>query len=845
MSDEGNLDRDEVAAALRGTGLVEGLEELPQGALVIARDATIAWCNSAALSLLRYEHREELLGRPLSELAAATALDDAAWQAQWERLLAGDVWLGEIETRTADGERGMLRVGRSPLRDREGNVFAVLSLASDPSEEFRAKAALMASEERLRALFQHSSDIAMVFRRSGRIIFVSPSVERVVGWRPADLIGKNGWDFLHPDDVAADMAEVEAALAAGRPITREWRMRRPDGTYAWFEQTLTDLSHVPAIGGVVGNFRDVTERHLADAARRESEVILRRVIEETSEAFLGIDRFGYVTEWNPAAERIFGWAASEAIGSELAKLILPEHDRQSFRRMFEEVVKGGASHLLQQPFEMTAESRSGRVLPVEVSVVQVTVGQSSHFRAFMRDISDRKAIEERLAHQALTDALTGLPNRVLLRDRLARAVSRLSRREGSVAVMFLDIDRFKLVNDGLGHDAGDEMLVEIASRLHRAVRDTDTVARYGGDEFVIVAEDSGGLEEVRALAERILEIVSQPLVVAERQLRPRVSIGISLTLGGSPAPDDLVRDADIAMYRAKERGGHRAEVFEAVMESRAIVRFELERDLAQAVAASNRRRENDPAGTLRIHYQPIVSFDGPILGVEALVRWEHPRYGLMSPLEFIPLAEETGLIVPLGQFVLEESVRQVAEWRRTVSPDLSLSVNVSAHQLDGRDLAALVESVLAETGLEPDALCLELTESALLRDSGNGADTLGDLRRLGVRFAVDDFGTGYSSLVYLRRFPVQLVKLDRSFVSGVPTSPQDAAIVSAVIDLAHALGMAAVAEGIETSEQRAALASLGCELGQGYLWSRPLPGDEITALLEAGSELGSTPAALS
>jgi diguanylate cyclase (GGDEF)-like protein/PAS domain S-box-containing protein len=828
-------DADEVRAALEHGSLLGTLSSVPQAAVIVARDGTVVWCNRAAVDLLHSESPDQILDRQVSSLSDPAGPDELAWAEQWEQLRQGRVCVGEVRTANLDGSHSRLRVLRSPVCDRDGAVIAALSLAVDPIGEIRAREALEASEERIRALSRYSSDIAIVASPSGRIVFVSPSIERV-GWRPEDLVGKDAWSFIHPDDVAADRVEVEAALAEGRTITREWRMRRADGSYGWFEQTLTNLSHVPAIGGIVGNFRDVTERHEADEARRESEVVLRRVIEATSDAYLGIDHDGVLTEWNRAASQMFGWTEADAVGRELAGLIVPEEDRPVFRLRFGRVARGEDGQFLQRPFEMVALSRSGRRFPVEVSVVQVKVRDHLYFRAFVRDIAERKEAEARLAHQALTDSLTSLPNRTLLRDRLARAVGRIGRHGGLVAVMFLDLDRFKLVNDGLGHDAGDELLVEVARRVRVAVRNTDTVARYGGDEFVVVMEEVASLEDVLAVADRILDSVRQPVLLAGREVRPRVSIGVAATDDGTSLPDNLVRDADLAMYRAKERGGQCTEVFEAVMDSRAIVRFELERDLRTAIETTRAVSPPAsgaiaPAGRLELHYQPIYTLDGPLVGLEALVRWEHPSFGTMAPVEFIPLAEETGLIVPLGEYVLEEATRQLALWRREVSPSLSVSANISARQLDDPGLPLFVASLLERYDLDPEALCLELTETALLRDSGAAVLALEELRRLGVRLAVDDFGTGYSSLVYLRRFPVQIVKLDRSFVSGVPSNRQDAAIVAAVIDLAHALGMEAVAEGVETSEQKAALAMLGCELGQGYLWSPPRPEEHISALL--------------
>lgn len=816
---------------LARTPVLTALSEAPQGVLVIGRDSTVLWCNQAGADVLRYDTAAEIIGRPLYQVSVA-AMDPEAWEVRWQRLLEGESWTGEVTTYLADGELGRLRVARFPLRGEDGSVIGVMSLASDATEELAAKEALERSEEKLSALLQYSSDVAVVFERSGVMRYVSPSVEQVAGWRPEELHGRLAWELVHPDDLDSLM-RATADLTPGATVRGEWRMRRRDGTYAWFEQTLSDLSHVPAIEGIIGNFRDVTERHEAEAARRDSELFLRHVVDTVSDAYLGVDGAGVLTDWNPAAERIFEWSAEEAVGADLASLILPVTDRPAFRKAFAQVMSGGGRRFLEQPFEMVGVSRSGRVFPVEVSVVQLTVGERPHFRAFIRDISVRKEAEARLTRQALTDSLTSLPNRTLIRDRLAQALSRQARRGGTVAVLFLDIDRFKLVNDGLGHSAGDELLIAVASRLRGTVRSTDTVGRYGGDEFVVVAEEAGSQEEINALAARLLESISSPLLVGGRIVHVQASVGIAVVKDGAADPDDVIRDADLAMYRAKEDGGQRVQIFESAMESHAVVRFELERDLASAIEASldPTADAEEAAGRLCVYYQPIVTFEGHMDSLEALVRWEHPKRGLIAPLEFIPLAEEAGLISGVGRFVLRQAAEQLRAWQEAGHGDLAVSVNVSARELDGDALTRDVDRVLRATGIEPRALCLELTESAFLRDGLRAARTLEELCRLGVRIVVDDFGTGYSSLAYLQRFPVHAVKLDRSFVSGVLENPQDAAIVSAVINLAHSLGIDAIAEGIETEAQRRALAELGCELAQGFLWSPPRPPSDIEILL--------------
>ncbi len=408
---------------------------------------------------------------------------------------------------------------------------------------------------------------------------------------------------------------------------------------------------------------------------------------------------------------------------------------------------------------------------------------------------ERKAFEERLAHQSMHDPLTGLPNRVLFLDRLDQAIARCRRSQSSVGVAFLDLDRFKNVNDSLGHDAGDELLIEVARKLESVIRPGDTVARFGGDEFVVLCEDLPPLtarKQTVEVAERLLANVIRPLVVRGTEMFVGASVGIAMATTGEERPDELLRDADAALFHAKDAGRGRVEVFDDAMRARALTAHATENALHRALER----------GEFRIFFQPIVSLsDARCVGAEALVRWQHPERGLLAPAEFIPLAEESGLIVQIGWWVLQEAARDAARWQLEQSEPFQVAVNLSARQLAEPDLADRVAEVIAETGVRPSSLCFEITESVLLDDAESVLDAIRRVRALGVQFAIDDFGTGYSSLGYLKQFPVDSVKVDRSFVSGLGADPGDAAIVSAVIGLAHALGLRVTAEGVETKEQ--------------------------------------------
>jgi diguanylate cyclase (GGDEF)-like protein len=427
----------------------------------------------------------------------------------------------------------------------------------------------------------------------------------------------------------------------------------------------------------------------------------------------------------------------------------------------------------------------------------------------------RQAFDDAV-HQATHDPLTGLPNRSLVLDRLEQALARSSRTGGRVTVLFADLDRFKVVNDSFGHSVGDNVLLCVSERLRAAVRPHDTVARLAGDEFVVVCED---LTDAEALdvAERVAATVAEPIILGGRETVITASIGIAHAEAGTRA-EDMLRDSDVAMYGAKERGRSRIELFDAEMRRRMVDRLEMERSLRTAIAN----------GELRLDYQPIVSFDGwQVTAAEALVRWDHPERGVVHPAEFIPLAEESGLILPLGRWVLTEACRQLALWRAEGRPELRVTVNLSARQFADPGLIDVVAEALARACLPADALWLEITESVLMEEVEATANTLYALKRLGVHLAVDDFGTGYSSLSYLKRFPVDLLKIDRSFIDGLGTDPEDGAIVLAIVSLAQALRLEVVAEGVEHFHQLEALHRLGCDAVQGYLLARPGPPDAL------------------
>jgi diguanylate cyclase (GGDEF)-like protein len=432
--------------------------------------------------------------------------------------------------------------------------------------------------------------------------------------------------------------------------------------------------------------------------------------------------------------------------------------------------------------------------------------------------TDPESGQDGLAHRVLHDPLTDLPNRTLFLDRLALALARLQRHPASIAVLFIDLDNFKVVNDSLGHGAGDRLLVELGRRLRGAIRPHDTIARFGGDEFVVLCEDIAEARDAVTVGQRIVEAASEPFMLEGREMFVSASVGVALAIDADATPETLLRDADVAMYRAKERGRGRVEVFDEALRARIIERLDLENGLRRALQRDE----------LRVYYQPEMSMSqGRMVAVEALVRWEHPERGLLEPAEFIPLAEETGLIVEIGAWVLREACKQLASWRAN-GAELDVAVNVSARQLTQPDIVETVRAALEETGLPADALCLEITESAVMRDPEATLATLTLVKELGVKVALDDFGVGFSSLAQLKEMlPLHAIKVDRSFISGLADDDRNSAIVAAVVMMATTLGLTAIAEGVETEAQVLQARALGCDVSQGFFFTAPEPAEAI------------------
>ena len=576
-----------------------------------------------------------------------------------------------------------------------------------------------------------------------------------------------------------------------------------------------------AVGAVVLTGLVVARQRIVEREARRTEYRFRSLVQHSSDVVTVVDPSWRVLYVSPAAARVFGHTPRMLIGVAVRDFLHAD-DMPALRRTLARL----AAHPGQSAkVACRVRHASGGWCHTETVVTnQIGVASIGGLVLNTRDVTERTALEQRLTHQAFHDPLTGLANRILFHDRVQQALHRADRARPSVAVLFVDLDDFKRVNDSLGHAEGDRLLVTVAERLLNATRGCDTVARLGGDEFAILLENVRDVPDMLAVAERVLGSMRRPVALSGREVLVGLSVGIARS-GLEDSVDDLLRNADVAMYISKNQGKGRYQLFRPEMHAQVVERLELEADLRHAIGG----------GDISLRFQPIVALEsGTVTGVEALMRWTHPSRGEISPAVFVPLAEETGLIVPLGYWVLHEACRQAAAWQQSApagTPPLSITVNLSGRQLHEASLVDEVASAIRTTRLAPSSLVLEVTESVIMQDTEVTLARLRELKSLGLSLAIDDFGTGYSSLAYLQRFPIDIMKIDRAFVDGITRTASDLALVRAILSLAESLGLHTVAEGIESEDQCAALLGLGCLLGQGYLFARPLTPPQLTELL--------------
>jgi diguanylate cyclase (GGDEF)-like protein/PAS domain S-box-containing protein len=716
------------------------------------------------------------------------------------------------------------------------SLQSLLQAVDEAYAEFETEAAghgghgtaeLRLAEQTYRSMFENATDGIFQTTADGHYLRCNAALARIYGYdSPEELKAsvRNIKSQLYVDDDTRPRF-IRLMKEHDRVSGFEARIFRKDGTIIWISETAR------AVRNDSGDFlyyegfvSDITARKRAEEALRESE-------ERYALAVCGAN--DGLWDWNLRTSQIYfsrRWkemlgCSEEQIGS------LPQ---DWFDRVHPDDVESvqtaiaGHREGITPHFEIEHRMRHSdgayRWMLSRGAATRDSGGKATRMAGSQTDITARKEAEQQLLRDALHDGLTGLPNRVLFTDRLERSIARIARDPNHrYAVLFLDVDRFKVINDSLGHSAGDELLVAFAKRLSACLRPSDTIARLGGDEFTVLLEDPTQPEDALAVADRILETLKKPIALGTQEVYVTASIGIATCVTGYTRPQDVLRDADTAMYRAKATGKSRHQLFDTAMHARAIKLMQTENDLRRAIDRNE----------FELHYQPILHMaSGVIRGFEALVRWRHPERGLVSPADFIPIAEETGLIIPIGRWVLQEGCRQAAAWHAMFPENLlDININLSGKQFSQSDLVEQVIGVLRQTKLPARNLILEITESVVMENPESTILMLQRLKALGIQIHIDDFGTGYSSLAYLQRFPVDTMKIDRSFIARMSEDAENAEIVRTIIALAHNLNMKVTAEGIETAEQLAQLQGLKCENAQGYFLSRPLDGAAATEIL--------------
>ncbi len=752
--------------------------------------------------------------------AVRTAAETAATAAEAAALAA------ETEAVAAALIRAEVAVSTATTAAATGLVVESASRATELATRLRVLDVLRDSERRFRVTFEHAPVGMMLVSLTGAdpggVLRVNPALRQLSGRTEADLLALNIRELVHAGDQDEQLELFSHLRSGGRSAYQAvLRWRHADGRDVWVRMSLHEVREGDAPAAyAVGQVEDITERRRADAVLRTREERFRLAFDNALTGMMFLSTDGRLRKTNGALTLLLGHGEQDLLGRELIGLAC-EQDRASIGAAMSDLISGQTSiYQAEHCFRHADGSLVWGLL--SGSLTQDQAGQPDYLVFQIKDVTARRDAELRLAHQAMHDDLTGLPNRLLLRDRLEQACARAERAGTHVAVLFVDLDDFKDVNDTLGHLAGDRVLVEVAARLRSSMRGGDTVARLGGDEFVVVCDGLSEPAAAGAVADRITHALAGPMSAGDSEVEVTASIGITV-VGGTGLREDVLRRADTAMYQAKANGKDRYEVYDPVMRVAVLNRLTVAAELSHALA-----REE-----LRLHYQPTYDLrTGGIVGVEALLRWQHPTRGLLAPGEFLEVAEARRMMIPIGDWVLATAGAQASAWQRAFgsgAPDMW--VNISSQQLGGRHLIGVVEQTLADTGLAPTKLGLEVTERQLLGRAEAVHDDLIALRGLGLRLAVDDFGTGFASLDYLRRFPFDAIKIDQAFVGGLGIDRTDTAVTTSIIALGQSLDLVVVAEGVETQDQYHRLQDLGCDLAQGYLMQRPAPPETIDVLL--------------
>ncbi len=804
--------------------------------ILFTRDRKLLHCNPRAAEIFGWPY-EEFIGQPGSVLYLSPEDYADIGQVASPILAAGQRFEQERLMRRRDGSTVYCHIRAkaiNPSNTAEGTIW----IAEDIGERKRSETALQELLLKQQAILENAP-VGILFTRNGVIELASPRMEAIYGWDPGTLVGQRAAVFFETEqDYLAFGAQAGPRLAAGDLVDIECRNRRRDGQLLWCRHVAKALAPGGTDHQTIWISEDITERkriqqalELAHAdleqrvALRTSELQtanlqLDAMIQSSPMAIYVRDTHNVVRSWNPAAARIFGWTAQEILGHTLDNM--PPDQIPECNELLHRVLGGETIENL----ERLRYRKDGSLFEISLTVAPMRNpdGSISQYLTLATDVTDRRATEKRVQFLAFHDALTGLPNRLLLQDRLHQAMAQADRDGTCVALMFLDLDNFKQINDTLGHATGDVLLKRVSARLSDCLRDTDTISRQGGDEFVILLSDLPDGRAAVPIVAKIMARMEEPFAVEGNELATSFSIGVTVYPDDGQDFDTLLKKADMAMYRAKEAGRNGYHFFNEEMAQRAGEHLTLRNGLRRAL----------DHGELHLHYQPQIDlFTGAVVGVEALLRWNHPELGNVTPARFIPVAEESGLIVPVGDWVIAEACRQGRAWLDAGLPEITIAINLSAVQFRRGKVEQTVLDALQASGLPAHVLELELTESIMIQNPEQVLAIVQRLKRLGLRLSIDDFGTGYSSLSYLKRFDIDKLKIDQSFLRDLSGSPDDAAIVRAIVQMASSLNLRTIAEGVETAEMALMMREFGCDEAQGYHYARPMPPAEFARYLAA------------
>ena len=768
--------------------------------------------NDTLCNLFGYP-REEWMGKTPFDFI--TEESRAELMAQIKRIDTTDHRRFQLLARRKDGTSFPILLNNTTHRNEKGEAIGSFGFITDLTPIVEAQRAVAESERDLRGILDELQDTYYRTDINGIVTRVSRSVKQLLGYEVDEFVGLRLADsYCSPEEREEFLARMRAN--GGHIVGGESRLRHKDGHEVWVRTTAHFMKDAAGnIIGVEGTTRDNTKERQVEEELR----LAAKVFESSGEAIMITDAGGCMISVNSAFSRVTGYAATEVVGRNASLLASGRHSREFFSDMWRDMLDSG-----YWQGEIWNRRRNGEVYPewLGISSVRDADGKITHFVGIFSDISERKAAEAKIAFLAHHDPLTGLPNRLLLKDRMEQAIAHGERTGRKVALLFVDLDRFKAVNDSFGHPVGDVLLRDAAQRLLACVRDSDTISRHGGDEFLVVLTDLQSSEVPAQISGKIMAALGEPFHIDPHEATISASVGIAVYPEDGADFDELLKKADTAMYHAKEAGRNAFRFYTERMNADAQERLDLHGRLRRGL-----EREE-----FILYYQPLVDLkSGLVVGAEALVRWQSPEQGLVAPGHFIPAAEHSGLIVPLGEWVLQEACRELVSWHAQGGRQFSMAVNISSIQFRRGDVEETVRRALAASGATPAALELELTESILIDGAEQVLATIMRLQALGVRLAIDDFGTGYSSLAYLKRFAVDKLKIDQSFVRDIVTDRDDAAIVRAVIQMAGSLELKVVAEGVETEAVAAALRAMNCDLVQGYHFGRPMPAAEFRRLI--------------